>query len=120
MHNGCSTPPQVIPQKKEILEFLILMMSTLGPQQGGLNPIVELLRGKNEGVVVVEDHQAMEAIVLSDIAGSDGISPLYPAEDVLRCPEKRLAQRIPLALSNDRLKKDATTNRGLWSLVAMP
>jgi len=51
----------------------------------------------------IKDHQTVEAIVLGDIAGSDGVAPLYAAERIFGGPFQGLAERSAAITLDDML-----------------
>src|SRR5215210_5603078 len=65
--HGAASSPEAVPHQERVLHLRVGLPGLLQPLKGHGDVVVHLLRGKVEGVVVIEDDEAMEAIVLGDV-----------------------------------------------------
>src|SRR5215208_846253 len=94
--HGAASSPETVPHQERVLHLRVGLPGLLQPLKGHGDVVVHLLRGKVEGVVVIEDDEAMEAIVLGDVRGRSRMGTPDAAEDVRWCPLLRRAERVPL------------------------
>src|SRR5919112_499419 len=94
--HGATGSPEAVPHQERVLHLRVGLPGLLQPLKGHGDVVVYLLRGKVEGVVIVEDDEAMETIVLGDVRGSSRMGTPDAAEDVRWCSLFRCAERVPL------------------------
>src|SRR5918994_789495 len=94
--HGASGSPEAVPHQEWVLRLRVGFPGLLQPLKGHGDVVIYLLRSKAEGIVVVEDNEAMEAIVLGDVRGRSRMETPDAAEDVRWCPLLRRAERVPL------------------------
>src|ERR671920_2480204 len=74
--------PQAVPHQERVAGFRVGFEGFSAPSEADGDVARHLLRREVEGVVVVEDHDAVEAVVLGYVGGGGGVFALHPAEHV--------------------------------------
>src|SRR5919107_689543 len=92
--DGAAGPPEAVPHQEGVARLRVGLEGLATPLKADGDVASDLLGREVEGVVVVEDDDAVEAIVLGDVRGRGRMLALHAAEHVRRGAAFRVAERI--------------------------
>src|SRR5215216_2302152 len=92
--DGAAGPPEAIPHEERVAGLRVGFEGLVAPLQAHRDVVGDLLGGEVERVVVVEDDDAVEAVVLGDVRGGDRVLAPHPPEDVRGGAVLGVAERI--------------------------
>src|SRR3712207_2091684 len=93
--NGAPGPPEAVPHEERVAGLWVGFEGLPAPLEPHGDVVGDLLRGEVEGVVVVEDDDAVEGVVLGDVRGGYRVLAFYAAEDVGGGCFLRAGGRVP-------------------------
>src|SRR5918999_5630984 len=82
--DGAAGPPQTIPHQEGVAGLRVGFEGLAAPLEADGDVAGDLLGREVEGVVVVEDDDAVEAVVLGDVRGRGRVLAFHAAEDIRR------------------------------------
>ena len=94
--DGSAGPPEAVPHQEGVARLRVGFEGLAAPFQADRDVARDLLGREVEGVVVVEDDDAVEAVVLGDVRGRGRVVAFHAAEDVGRRAFLRVAERVAL------------------------
>src|SRR5215208_7089780 len=92
--DGAACPPETVPHQERVVRLRVGFEDPATPFQTDGDVASDLLGREVEGVVVLEDDHAVEAVVLGYVRGRDRVFALDATEDVGRCAFLRVAEWV--------------------------
>src|SRR5215212_2129062 len=92
--DGAAGPPEAVPHQERVTCLRVGFESLAAPLEADGDVAGDLLGREVEGVVVVEDDNAVEAVVLGDVRGRGRVLAFHAAEDIRRRAVPRVTERV--------------------------
>src|SRR5919199_3341443 len=96
--HGAPGPPEAVPHEERVLCLRVFFEGLAHPFEGYGDVVVHLLRREGERVVIVEDDEAVEAVVLGHVRGRDRMRASDATEDIRRRSLLGHTERVPAAI----------------------